>query len=504
MKRTSLALGDYFHTSTWLPFWSLILAVVAGLILAQAPLEVALALVLVPTFLILSYVFPLVGLGAALVAGPLGAYENIVLGSLPLESGQLLFFVAVAGWLLRNAVRRQLVIHRTLVNISLLIFIAVASLSLLSAVSLAFGIKELVKWLELAVAMMMIVDLYVAGQDSKNAAVRHKELFSQQTYPRLVLAILLLAGLSQALIGIWQFGIRGEGPDHFLILERFYRAFGTFMQPNPYGGFMSITTSLAIGALSGLLIVRVSAWRKWKAAPLSGWIWIGFVAACAVFAGLALLMSWSRGAWLGFGAAMATLIFFLPRRRWQGLLFLALVAVVLVAAFQLGLVPQSVAARVGSLGTDLQVGDVRGEFVTIENYALVERLAHWQAGLDMARENLWSGVGFGGYERAYENYALLNWPFPLGHAHNYYINLLAEVGTPGTAAYLLLWGVIFIQVIGLLRTRDWEKRGIALGLLAAWTSLSIHHLVDKLYVNNMFIYFGVMLGLQQVLDRQND
>jgi len=44
----------------------------------------------------------------------------------------------------------------------------------------------------------------------------------------------------------------------------------------------------------------------------------------------------------------------------------------------------------------------------------------------------------------------------------------------------------------------------ALGLLAAWTAISVHHVVDKLYVNNMFIYFGVMLGLQQVLDKQND
>ena len=36
---------------------------------------------------------------------------------------------------------------------------------------------------------------------------------------RTVLAMLLLAGLSQAIIGIWQFGLRGDGPEHFEILE---------------------------------------------------------------------------------------------------------------------------------------------------------------------------------------------------------------------------------------------------------------------------------------------
>jgi hypothetical protein len=51
---------------------------------------------------------------------------------------------------------------------------------------------------------------------------------------------------------------------------------------------------------------------------------------------------------------------------------------------------------------------------------------------------------------------------------------------------------------------DWHKRGLALGLLAAWTALSVHHLFDKLYVNNLYIFFGAMLGLQQVLAMTDD
>jgi O-antigen ligase len=122
----------------------------------------------------------------------------------------------------------------------------------------------------------------------------------------------------------------------------------------------------------------------------------------------------------------------------------------------------------------------------------------------MARENLLTGVGFGNYERAYAEYSLLNWPIALGHAHNYYINILAEVGVIGAMAYLLFWVVIFIQVIRILRHSEWPQRGMALGLVAAWTAISVHHATDKLYVNNMFIYFGVMLGLQQVLDIRSD
>lgn len=484
--------------------WPLALAIFMAICIARLPLWFAVALILVSSLFFLTLIQPLIGIGVALIAGPLGAYENIFFGNLPLESGQLFFFVAVAGWLARGVLERRIIIHRTAINIPLAIFIVVASLTLLDAVSLAFGIKELVKWLELAIAMFMVVDLSLDGSKSRDLGHKIDRFVPNKRRTRAVLAILLVAGVSQAIIGIWQFGIRGEGPDHFVILDRFYRAFGTFMQPNPFGGLMGVSASLAIGTLAGLVMGFAATRRRRATQPLSEWVWFGFVAICAALSSMALLMSWSRGAWLGFAAAMAVLILFLPKRRWIGILLLILIMVLFFVSLQLGIMPQSILARAGSLGTDLQIEDVRGEYVTIENYALVERLAHWQAGLNMARENLWTGVGFGNYERAYADYSLLNWSIALGHAHNYYINILAEVGVIGALAYVLLWVAIFIQVIRILKHNEWPQRGMALGLVAAWTAISVHHAVDKLYVNNMFIYFGVMLGLQQILDVRND
>ena len=62
-----------------------------------------------------------------------------------------------------------------------------------------------------------------------------------------IVGMLLLAGLSQALVGIWQFGLRGEGPEHFIVLDRFYRAYGTYEQPNPFGGYMNLTVLAVLG-----------------------------------------------------------------------------------------------------------------------------------------------------------------------------------------------------------------------------------------------------------------
>ena len=69
----------------------------------------------------------------------------------------------------------------------------------------------------------------------------------------------------------------------------------------------------------------------------------------------------------------------------------------------------------------------------------------------------------------------------------------------GLGAYLLLWTAVIWQTIGLLRRLDGWERGIALGLLGVWAATAVHHLVDKLYVNNIYVHVGVMFGLLQVL-----
>jgi O-antigen ligase len=495
--------GWHGPSPAWRSLWIVVVAAGLGIVVAWLPLGTAVVLIAATALFALTLVQPLVGIALALLAGPLGAVENVEFGTSLPESGQVLFWIAVAAWLGRGVLRHRIRIPSTELNVPLALFIMVAALSLFGAYSFELGLKELMKWLELAIVMLMVVDLATDRGKGDLEQPGRPRLFSSSPI-RWIVAMLLLAGLSQALMGIWQFGLSGDGPDHFLILERFYRAFGTFHQPNPFGGFMGITAALAIGTLIGLLI----SWRHegglTKKRPASEWFWLLFVAMCATASGLALVMSWSRGAWLGFAAAITVMVIFLPKRRWLGALFVALLGALLLAGSVSGLLPQSIVGRLGTLGEDLRVGDVRGEELTEENYAVIERLAHWQAGVEMARDNLWTGVGFGNYEAAYEQYRVLNWSHPLGHAHNYYLNILAESGVFGAIAYLLFWSFVFLQVYRQLKHLDWPRRGVALGLLAAWTALTVHHVVDKLYVNNLYIFLGVMLGLQQILLVRND
>jgi O-antigen ligase len=217
--------------------------------------------------------------------------------------------------------------------------------------------------------------------------------------------------------------------------------------------------------------------------------------AVTVTLGAALAMSWSRGAWLGFAVAMSVMTVALPRQARWGLLLVAGLVVGGLSLYAMGLVPPSVMARLTGFTEYVRFEDVRGVGINDANYAVIERLAHWQAALEMFRYNFWTGVGLGCYEPAYAGFALINWPIALGHAHNVYLNVAAETGLIGLIAYLLLWVAVFWQTWWATRRARGLLRGIAIGLLGAWTHLSVHHLLDNLYVNNVHLHIGVLLGL---------
>jgi len=474
------------------------LAVLLALLIARLPLPLAGGLLAGAAAVVLTFLQPLAGLGLALLLGPWGALQNVALGPTLLDAGQLALLLTLAAWLASCLARRRLVVPFTPLNVPWLLFVLVALLSLLDAPSVELGLIELFKWLQMGLIVWLVVD--IAHDPTRRPAGR-------AAVARLLLALLLLAGLSQALIGIWQFGLRGDGPEHFIILERFYRAYGTFEQPNPFGGYMNLTALLALGVLMGLL-ADLRGLLKPRRASLRPWLWPGFVLLCAVAATLAVVFSWSRGAWLGFLAGAGVLALFSVRRLALGLAVGAVAAAVLGGGLWLGVAAGvgpalSVADRLAGFGDEFTLGDVRGVDINDANYAVLERLAHWQAAAGMARDDLWTGVGFGNYAAAYPRYALINWPDALGHAHNYYLTLLAEVGLPGLLAYLLFWLAVAWQTIRAARRLAWPARGVAVGLLAAWAALAVHHLVDKLYVNNIYVHLGAMLALLQLLDAPN-
>jgi O-antigen ligase len=399
---------------------------------------------------------------------------------LPLDVGQVALGVFIGFWVLRYVVDGKPPLYFSPALLSgISIFMLGASLSLWTAYSTLAVLTELVKWVQMLLLVILVNNL-----------------------PRWEWAlggIILSTGL-QAVIGVWEF-LGGSGAAHLWILDyRFFRAFGTFGQPNPFGAFMGMVLPLVLGtALGYLWNARIA--RRREA------LWIGLsLAGFAGLIGLGLLASWSRGAWLGCLAGITVVVWSLPRPRWIGTAIVILGMIGMALLILTGAMPQSLSDRLVGFTEDFAgFRDVRGVVINDDNFAVTERLAHWQAAIEMARTSPWIGIGFGNYETTYPNFALINWNHALGHAHNYYLNLLAETGMIGLIAYLVMWGTIFILNGRLLsQVQDWRGRGIAAGLLGTWTYIAVHSLLDKMYVNNLFLHIGVMLGILAVLWRGND
>jgi O-antigen ligase len=467
-------------------------AIVGGLTLTYLPLGWAIIALVSIILITLSVIDPLVGLGVALVLGPTKPLTDYFVPELPLDLGQLAMIVTLASWSARIVLRRALRIPYSPLTLPVLIFIGAASLSLPSALSIGYALKEWIKWAEVLLVIWLILD--------------YEE---KRRWPLLIGSLLLSAAL-QAGIGVWQFGLRGEGPEHFLILgDRFYRAYGTFEQPNPYGGFIGLILPVAIALALGTVMhwwepLR-AAWQARRGREL-----IHKAVSCRlllllgsmVLAGLlfaALIMSWSRGAWMGLGAAMLALLLALPRKTWVGFVLAGGAVTLGIVALRFNLLPSAISSRLTGFTEIVQIFDVRGVDINPANYAVLERLAHWQAAEQMARYHLLFGVGLGNYEPVYPAYALLNWPQPLGHAHNIYLNLLAETGIIGLLAYGGLWcGVLWQTWRATRHTEGWQRL-LAAGLLGAWVHLSVHQLVDKLYVANLHLHIGALLGMLSML-----
>jgi O-antigen ligase len=139
--------------------------------------------------------------------------------------------------------------------------------------------------------------------------------------------------------------------------------------------------------------------------------------------------------------------------------------------------------------------DISSVEVNDNNWAVIERMAHWQAAVGMFTDHPWLGVGIGNYPVAYPQYAVGRWRDPLGHAHNYYLNIAAEAGILGLGAYLLLFGACFVVAWRTIQHAQGYWRAVALGALGILVHLSVHNLFDNLFVHSMNVQLGLVLGL---------
>lgn len=438
---------------------------------------------------------PELALYALVFAVPYGSLLPISFGVGNLTVVDLLVVVVLVLWFARMIAKdRAIVIRFPPLTIPFAFFLFTAFVSMTGASSLQFALKELAKFAE-----MFAMYLFVANNLDKSSMTR-------------VLIAMMLAGISEATIGMYQF-IFKVGPDGFLLFDRFIRAFGTFEQPNPYAGYLGLVIPIALGILLGVwnglrpdgkdqiaksqsLATNAKgnfATQLLYAVRYSPFAMLAFVTLLATT--VALGMSWSRGAWIGVGAGLVVTIVVQSKRAFVLTLVGAGLLAFAIWLSSINIIPNAIAARFSGVEEYFGVFDVRGVQVDDANFALVERMAHWQAAFEMFQNHPAFGVGFGNYQVAYPDYALPHWSDPLGHAHNYYLNVAAEAGALGLIAYMVLWLAAIVQGWRGVRLARGLWRGIAAGMLGVLIALSIQNGLDDLFVHGMHVQIGIIIGM---------
>lgn len=359
------------------------------------------------------------------------------------------------------------------VALSLLAYLAVVCVSGLVAIERAATAKEALKWAEVFIVASCATWLVVCLQRAQ-----------------MLIWAMIGAGVLEALVGYGQWA--ADGGD--LATGGHIRVVGTFAQPNPFAAFLNLALPLS------LALVCFSRDRRER--------WVAGSATILLLGPEYLARS--RGATLGLVAAAVVLIVLGFGRERVATWAAGALASVTVITLLAGLIP---ARLVNAVTNQFHVAGatVCGR-VDARDFSTVERIAHWVAGLRMFAAHPILGVGAGNYAAAYPRFACADWPEPLGHAHNYYINTAAELGVIGLVAFLaLLSCVLYLgwrashrymldaKVGGEFASAE-TRRIIAIGLLAVLVGVAVHNLTDDLFVHAMELQMALGAGCLLRLD----
>ena len=512
LSTTYRAMRSYATSSNLI---GLICGVALIFLLLVPPLPWNIRLPLYLSVLVWTMLRPRVALYLMPISVPWGSIDFIDIKGLRLNSADLLVVFLAIGWLMSFGLRQQKAgpLDRESAHIPLylvaamLALVGTMALSMTTALNISSSLKEISKWLEF---------LVVALLGAQYLRTR-RQIWT-------IIVLICLAGISQAFYGYIQ-AFFNIGPQAF-IRDASLRVYGTFDQPNPYAGYINIPLSIALAlTLLG---------RGWLTRILAG--------LTAILLGIAEYLSQSRGGEMAIAAALVFIVLAgMPR-------ILTLMRVLIIAllgffeALLAGWIPLHIFNPVLHFLGLVQISLTQP---SSQDYSTAERLAHWIAGLHMFLDHPILGVGIGNYADAYPQYFITIFVDPLGHAHNYYINIAAETGFIGLTAYVLFLFAMFVAGVTALRhiNKKYEQakmqepeaqpvieaplgsrnklklllrplslaqqyrrqkqdaiaamltndRALAIGLLAALITVSVHNLVDDLYVHSLTTLIALLL-----------
>lgn len=279
--------------------------------------------------------------------------------------------------------------------------------------------------------------------------------------------------LFQSLVGIWQWRI---GPANLWFLnENFnrWRATGTFYVPHFLGNYLIMFLPI---------LIRLFIFYRPRKTRHS--LYFGIVASLGT---LALFVSFARGAWVGFLAAMVFMgLFSFTRSRFRPKVKWAVV--------------------VSTIGVFVFVGHylttIQSQFGESRKSAVDIRWEQYRVAFRMIQGMPIMGSGLGNYQLVSPNF-LTAYERSLPDAqhrtymvHNSYLYFTAETGIVG--GLLLLWGMTALFRTGyqIVQSRSSYFANIAIGILTGHLAIAVTFLSGPdIHLEQFQVQFGITVGL---------
>lgn len=335
-------------------------------------------------------------------------------------------------------------------SIPALMFIAVAALAAAFSVMRA----ESLKTLPLYAAYFMV--FYSSAILFKDRVILKTTLFFQ-----------IMSALLLSVYGIYQyFFVKVPTAIAWVDVKQFpelaTRVYATLENPNVLAEYLMLVLPLALG----MLLAGKSFSRKFIFSIITGIITI------------CLVLTFSRGAWLGLVLALVVFAALKEPR--------LLILLILISLISPLFMPSVVINRVASIGS-------------LEDSSNAFRVTIWIAALRMIKDYWITGVGLGlsAFSRVYRDYMIAG--TPALHAHNLYLEMGIEMGIVGLLVFLWMITAGLSKAMNSIKKDTWSSFILA-GVIGALSGHLLHGLFDYVWfspriVLAFWLFFGMMSAL---------
>ena len=285
-----------------------------------------------------------------------------------------------------------------------------------------------------------------------------------------IIKLFVLSAALVALYGVMQY-IFGWTTTNAWIDETMFeddtmRVYSTMGNPNVLGEFLLI--SMPFAAVYFL---------KYKASSWSKWVY----AAIFLLMGLCLILTQSRGCWIGFMVSVIIFVTFYEGRLW-GLIPI----VICIVPF---IIPQTMVERFMSIGN-------------MEDSSTSYRVYIWLATLNMMKHYWLGGIGMGeaAFNKVYPFFAYNSVVAP--HSHNTFLQLTVEGGIGALILFIAAEAVFMKKMTALYRmdSKKSEDSMLALAAASGIMGFLVQSMFDYTFYNyRMMAMFFMVMALASAL-----